>query len=121
MKIFLIIITLFLFSLNVANAGSSYMVQCPGKIAVTQNISNKYPGWRSITTQPNHYLRGVTLFSGKPEEMASLVPDSSKQDKSTWTFSANEQIYISCEYNETSIQLTQALPAHTASCSIFYD
>lgn len=112
---------LFLISFNSANASSTYTIHCPENIAVAQKAAKTYDGWRSITTQPNYYLSGVTLFSGKPEEMASLKPDTSNHAKSTWKFSSNEQIYVVCEYNQTSIQLTQSLPQHTTTCIVDYD
>lgn len=114
-------ITLLSLTMNLANASSSYPVQCPEKISVTQNISAQYDGWRSFTGQSNYYLNGVTLFSGKPEDRVSLVPKFNRRNKSVWNFSTNDQIYISCAYNQTSIELTQALPAHTTGCTVLYD
>jgi len=117
------ILIAFVFSLsfNSAYAGLNDTVQCPQNISVTQSISQKYPGWQSSTTEPNYYLSNVTFYSGKPEEKASLVPDSSKKHESKWTFSPNEQIYLTCEYNQTNIQLTQALPSQITRCTVSYD
>lgn len=116
-----LIILLILLSFNSAYAGLNNTIQCPEKISVAQSVSEKYAGWRSITAEPNYYLSSITFYSGKPEENASLAPDTSKNDKSTWTFSPNEQIYLTCEYNQTNIQLTQALPAHITRCTVLYD
>lgn len=116
----LIFLLLGYISFSLAYANPSYSVHCPESIAVKQSVENAYSGWRSILSQPNYYLSSVSFYSGKPEEMASLKPDIS-HGKAKWTFSPDDPIYIVCGYNQTSIQLTQPLIAHTTQCIVDYD
>jgi len=117
-RIFFIPLIYFLFhSLAFAN---SYAVHCPNKIEVKQIISTLPSGWRSMNADSNHFLSNITLHSGNPEEMASLKPESSK-NVAKWTFSAKDEIYIVCGYNQTNIQLTQRLYEHTIYCQVKFD
>ncbi len=102
-------------------AVNSFSIKCPANLQVSQSLTNKYPGWRSLVIQPRYYLSNVTFYSGKPEELASLIPDSSTQKNAVWNFSSNDQIYLTCEYNQTSIQLTQKLPKSVTQCQVWYD
>lgn len=100
---------------------SPYSVSCPKQIEVTETTTTAYPGWRALTIQPHYFLNSVTLYSGKPEEMASLVPDSINRVHAIWHFSPHNHTYITCGYNQTSIQLTQALQDKTRSCTVIFD
>ncbi|VVC76978.1 hypothetical protein AQUSIP_23050 [Aquicella siphonis] len=102
-------------------AANNFTVDCPGQIQVQQAAAAAYAGWRSLQAPAQYYLSGVTFYSGKPEEMASLKPEEFKKFQSTWRFSPDDQIYLVCEYNQTSIQLTRALPVHTKACTVQYN
>ncbi|MFW2572580.1 STY0301 family protein, partial [Legionella sp. 29fVS95] len=47
-----------------------------------------------------------TIFEALP------TPDFANKGVAKWSFSPNDNIYIVCGYNQTAIQLTQALPAN---------
>lgn len=101
-------------------AVNSLTVNCPEQIETQQTTVSAPAGWRVLNADTRHYWSGVTLYSGKPEDNASLKPEN-KKNKRTWNFSASEEIYAVCEYNQTNLQLTQKLPAHTTDCNLTLD
>jgi hypothetical protein len=72
-------------------------VHCPPTIAVKQQLAAPVPGWSVTSDGMPHQLAGLTFFEGKPEDKASLAPDSG-----------------------TNVVLTRELPRSTRSCSITY-
>ena len=115
--IFFALLTIFMMATAKAE---NYDIHCPEKIEVKQTLISSPTHWRGFKTEVNYYFNGVSLYSGKPEEQASLKPDINKKSWK-WTFSPEDQIYIVCHYDQTNIQLTQALPFHTTQCNVdFY-
>jgi hypothetical protein len=98
---------------------------CPAKIEVRQTLAEQITGWLIGYDAAPHLLSGMTFFDGKPEEMASLVPDSQSvsggKNVAVWTFGAiGRPVWIACHYAGTGIILQRALPKNTRSCSITY-
>lgn len=105
-----------------ALATTRFSPACPKEITVSQQLTSTPSGWRAFHSDAPHFLSGITLYAGKPEEMASLKPDFSKDlTRATWDFSPSDKIFISCRYNQTNIELTQALPEHTQQCTLRYN
>lgn len=104
-------------------AESTYMVHCPATIDVSQQSTSMYPDWRVIVEKKQpHFLSNITLYSGAPEEQASLVPEfSEKNSKATWTFSTKDRIYVACGYQKTNLRLSQALPEGITRCTLTYN
>lgn len=94
---------------------------CPEQISVNQQLSTPYIGWQATTIQPKHVLVGISMHSGEPNEMSRLKPDSSSSTRITWYFSKHDRVYIACEYDKTSVQLTQALPENSTTCTVWYN
>lgn len=111
------------FCANSNAAEPTYMVHCPATIDVSQQSTSMYPDWRIIVEKKApHFLNSITLYSGAPEEVASLAPEfSDKNKKAKWTFSTNDRIYVACGYQKTNLRLTQALPMGTTSCTVSYN
>lgn len=101
----------------------TYMVHCPATIDVSQQSTSMYPNWRVIVEKKQpHFLSNITLYSGAPEEQASLAPEfSDKNSKAKWTFSTKDRVYVACGYQKTNLRLTQALPMGTTSCRVSYN
>lgn len=119
----LIVFVLFvsLFFSTVSFATTSFEVHCPQQLKIDQNLISRHDDWRMIKAEPAYYVSGLTFYAGKPEEQASLKPEISNQKNAKWLFSPNDQIFLACEYHQTIVQLTQALPANTQSCQVDYD
>ena|SRR5579862_1754366 len=120
-KLLFAIIFLFVSSAPLIYAKSTITINCPHDIKTTQQIKNIPTGFSSIISDSPHYLASVTFYSGKPEEQASLAPDTTSKEKMRWTFSDTDSIYMSCGYNQTNIQIYKALPKATHACTVFYD
>jgi hypothetical protein len=51
-------------------------IQCPPVVEVRQQMAAPVAGWFVAMDDLPHRLAGITFFDGKPEEKASLAPDS---------------------------------------------
>lgn len=120
-KMILLVICSTSFSVNAAEP--TYTVNCPSTIEVSQQVTSMYPDWRVIVEKKApHFLSGITVYTGAPEELASLAPEFNKEkNKATWTISGSDRIYVACGYQKTNVRLTQALPAGTTSCTVTYN
>ncbi len=68
-------------------------------------------------------LESVLLFDGHPSDLASLMPDQSKdslnQSIATWRLKASDQkrgVWIACTYTNTNAILAMQLPAQLRQC-----
>jgi hypothetical protein len=98
---------------------------CPAKIEVKQTLAQPIAGWLVGYDDTPHLLAGITFFDGKPEQMASLVPDSQSvsggRNVAVWTFGATGRpVWIACHYAGAGIVLQRELSKNTQSCSITY-
>jgi hypothetical protein len=98
---------------------------CPAKIEVKQTLAEQIPGWSVGSDKTAHLLSGMTFFDGKPEEMASLVPDSQSvtggRNVAVWTFGATGRpVWVTCHYAGTGVVLQRELARNTHSCSLTY-
>ena len=101
------------------------VADCPAKIEVRQTLAEQIAGWLVGYDAAPHLLSGMTFFDGKPEEMASLAPDSHSasggKDVALWTFGVTGRpVWVACHYAGTGIILKRELPKNTQSCSITY-
>lgn len=94
---------------------------CPKEIDVMETLMNAYPGWSQVVSKGSYYLNSIAFFAGDPKDLASLKPDFASKGMAKWSFSPNDNIYIVCAYNQTAIQLTQALPANITRCEVTFD
>lgn len=99
----------------------NYSPQCPASINTVEKINNPPQGWEPMVSSADNYLAGVSFYSGHPEEQASLKPESINKKQAMWTFSQDEAIYILCHYNQSGIDLSQALPANTTKCTVLFN
>ena len=97
------------------------VLNCPATINVAASAQAP-AGWEAVpSTQPLSFSH-VSLFSGHPREMASLVPDtqrrSGKQLLSTWSLpGGSDRYWLACSYTQTTLQVTQRLPAGLTRCT----
>jgi len=102
----------------------SLEILCPPEVATVQTSSAAPEGWDVFidTVNAKHFLESISLYSGHPREMASLVPDNegdSSDDSSVWTlFPENSRSYwVACKYHDTDIMLIKSF-AITKSCIV---
>ena len=104
-------------------------LSCPSEIHTRQEIVSAPNGWRSgvsslRTTQGATVHRGEPFgfTSGPAENDAFLVPtsvsDSAKAELSTWRIVKGNDTYFSCHYSDTTLLLSQPVPASARTCYI---
>ncbi len=98
---------------------------CPPSIEVTESLKTPLEGWTVGQNKVSADLMGITMFSGPPEEEASLVPtgkdatDSSMLD--TWPLDPDEHGYwLQCNYANTRVTIAKKLDAKLKYCQIKY-
>lgn len=97
------------------------VLSCPATVSVADSAQAP-AGWEAVPSAQPHAFSNVSLFSGHPREMASLVPDkqsrSGKQLVSTWSLpGGSEPYWLACGYTQTTQQLAQRLPAGLSRCT----
>ena len=76
----------------VGAAAGELAIDCPESIAAVESLSTADDAWRVETDlgKRGKFLDSISVFSGPPAEMASLVPDRTSRKKqlrtSTWLF-----------------------------------
>ncbi len=104
-----------------AFAATVFSPVCPKEIDIMETLMNAYPGWSQVVSKGSYYLNSIAFYAGDPKDLANLKPDFANKGVAKWSFSPNDNIYIVCGYNQTAIQLTQALPANINRCEVTFD
>jgi hypothetical protein len=100
-------------------------VMCPDTIAVTQHAAAAGE-WQVRDSGEKPELEHVTIFSGPPEEQASLKYDRELKRKSEvvqiWNLPPRKDGYwLACGYTNTSQELYRKLPDMTTICEAIFD
>jgi hypothetical protein len=95
-------------------------IGCPKTIQVKEQLASPVAGWAAASDGMAHQLAGLTFFDGKPEEKASLAPDSHLGNRSTWKFDIARPTWVECHYAGTGVTLTRELPHGTSTCVVSY-
>jgi hypothetical protein len=112
-----------------------HVISCPAKIETTQSLRGELPsGWSEVSNleiadTPKrwnniHWLSGVSFSTGHPSDLVILAPDNSNESPrgpkftSYWTFTDTAGAYVTCQYWQTKVELTQPLPAGFKRCEI---
>ncbi|MEK7916248.1 STY0301 family protein [Burkholderia contaminans] len=112
--------------LLVASPASAATMDCPARLAVTQQLDGQPPdGWKRFDTQSTYPLASVTFWSGPPDRMASLLPNrsrsESKSDVYIWSLAENREDYwVSCDYGNTSVVIARPLGKQAQTCVARY-
>ena len=102
-------------------------VVCPPTIDVAQEIKNTPPDWEAFTDTVSLRFVNVSFSSGTPDKQMVLAPTSSTKRGSdlinVWEFfpSDQEDTWVSCLYNNTTIMLSRKLPKDARQCRVTYD
>jgi len=115
------LISLSLGLMSLAAQAAPLVLSCPATLTVADSAQAP-AGWEAVPSAQPHAFHNVSLFSGHPREMASLVPDkqnrSGQQLVSTWSLPGGSQPYwLACGYAQTTLQLAQRLPAGLSRCT----
>ncbi len=101
---------------------------CPASVSARQKIESTPAGWVAGQSDLLSQLSGVTFYSGRPSEKASLVYDKWTEKNGTgsavWTFSSSsnsERIWLECSYANTSVTLAKELSKNISECRVTYD
>lgn len=100
---------------------NSIEVTCPKEIETTQTMKTHAPDFTVWDKSSPHYFDRFTFYSGNPHDNASLAPSDHTNAHAMWQFSVNDNIYISCSYYNTEMELYKKLPAGLTSCQVDYD
>lgn len=97
---------------------------CPGTIAVKQSLDGPVPGWSEGRVAEPHRLAGITIFDGKPEQLAALQGEdrvlSKTKTATSWKFAENREYWMRCSYAGTVVTLDRLLPRTTSRCTITF-
>lgn len=98
---------------------------CPARIA-TEQAATVDAAWRVGRTGTTNRLLGATFFDGPISGKAQLIETDSRTRGSVvthiWLFDGyRDRIHLACQYENTAVILSRALPAGTRRCSITYD
>lgn len=107
--------------ISIARANPTFTLHCPKEITVSEKLTSTYADWQEFLPLIKHYLSGIELYDGAPENSMSLKPDVTTSQKSVWHLEPGRSIYAVCRYNGTAVQLTQVLPQNLTSCTLKYD
>lgn len=111
----------FIAAVPMAFATTVFSPVCPKEVDALETLMNSYPGWSLVVSKGNYYLNSIAFYAGDPKSLANLKPDFANKERAKWSFSPNDNIHIVCAYNQTVIQLTQALPANITRCEVMFD
>lgn len=112
--------------------------QCPTRIMTEQKLVTPLPDWRASTERPfttfdekenshsEHNLRIVSFSEGVPEERGWLEPDNESEltEKAwvgRWEFAKSENVWVTCEYRETTVMISKKLPPDIKRCFMRFD
>lgn len=101
-------------------------IDCPESIAAVESLDGAGEAWQVETDlgKRGKFLDSISVFSGPPAEMASLVPDRTSRKKqlrtSTWQFAApsTAAYWVACTYTNSTLQLTRQLPSGVRRCEL---
>ncbi len=108
------------------NAAAADGVTCPAKVSVEQELIDKPADWAEAVDSLPTELAGLAVFDGPPAERVQLVQDDDIEADKTWTsvwnLPANPRGYwITCQYANTTVTLSRALPPSATRCEIVRD
>jgi hypothetical protein len=105
------------------------ILKIPSSIEVNQDIRTVPEGWLPTKEEGRHVVAGITIFDGRPEEMASLVYDREVRQRSkhrmilSWRLFPNTKngIWLRCSYSSTNISLSAPLSPKAKELRVVYD
>ena len=111
------------------------VLQCPPSLSSRQAVQGEVPptwsvraGGKPVATEvtSSHRLEGVMFSAGDPEGEAWLMEDILKKRAGRATLTRvqttpSQPLFMSCFYQGTLLQVTQAVPASYVQCETSWD
>ena len=100
-------------------------IHCPATIDV-KSSAGPPAGWQVINPAGISVLERIGFYSGPPSELASLVPDRTRDAEGTsqdiWTFppGTGEAIWVACFYTGTALFIAKPVQRGIGSCGASY-
>lgn len=115
-----------------------FVIACPATVETTQTLRVQTPpGWIQVADvadhgsskqwKNTHRLRGVGFSDGHPSNLVTLVPENSNEYGrgskfvQRWTLIDSKGLYATCEYDQTTVELTRPIPAGYKVCEVRYE
>lgn len=103
-------------------------IRAPHSVEIKQEIADPTPGWEACTGKKTHVLTDVTIYDGRPEQLASLEPDEDQLDKQNKIGKSYYRLspaivdghWIACSYFATNVQLCMRIPDKIQEICITY-
>jgi hypothetical protein len=98
-------------------------VSCPSVLPQgSVEVVRTPPGWFGFSPSQSR-LDGGGMMSGPPQQMAYLVPASSRKVKGAgiatgWQFAAGEEKWLYCTYGTNAIQVAKRMDDKTTECTM---
>ena len=109
-----------------SSAFAAKKLECPQAIFVTpkEDIVTGSPempeGWNPRTESVRRELTSASLYDGRPEEKASLVPDkqASQGTKAIWNLSKENKngYWLECRYAQSVTVISKRVPDEALRC-----
>lgn len=127
-----------LFAAAHAAEPKEFVIACPAAIETTQMLRHPTPpGWIQVADVPDHdsskqwknthRLRGIRFSDGHPSNLATLAPENAdeygrgRKFVQRWSLFDSTDFYATCEYNQTTVELTHPIPAGYKVCEVRYE
>jgi hypothetical protein len=110
--------------------GGASAIECPATVPVEESLApHAVEGWTAFDTRqgPAYHFFGVTFSQGPPQDRVFLTPAKTVRKKTAhedlYDFKAAEitDVWILCQYRDTSIGIAKKLQPGIASCRVIYD
>jgi hypothetical protein len=110
--------------------GGAAAIECPATLPVEQSLApHAAEGWTAFDTRqgPAYHFFGVTFSDGPPQNRVFLMPAKTVRLKSThedvYDFKAAgiTDLWILCQYRDTSIGIAKKLEPGIGNCRVTYD
>ncbi len=125
MKTHLLLISCAIFLASAKSEAQQTTPTCPPALTESAPPAPPNTHWQSMIYmgKGESRLESVMLFDGHPSELASLMPDQSKDSHaesiSTWRIQASDAkrgVWIACTYSNTNAIFTMQLPPRLRQC-----
>ena len=113
------VVVLLIVAMKSAKAGTT--IACPEALKVNATIQPP-AGWEVIPPKWKSSLDGITIYSGHPKELGSLVPDElpTKDGYDIAQWDTDDNTWLECRYTGTHYTIARKLPKGLKSCKAHY-
>jgi hypothetical protein len=105
-------------------------IECPATLPVEESLApHAAEGWTAYDTRqgPAYHFFGVTFSQGPPQDRVFLTPSktvrtkSAHEDEYDFKSAGITDVWILCQYRDTSIGIAKKLETGVSRCRVTYD